>query len=139
MTKKSYYLAPFSSRRLDLSQLLRNIDLKTQEPLCQQKMLLLLACFPIGKILQFSQKGLQCVLSICRKCVCKREAINNARLIEILVSLSFEQDCQHSLGSLKQEEKTHRDRGKIHLVSDIFLKLFKYETKSYQATSFQLL
>lgn len=70
----------------------------------------------------------------------RQTAINKAGLIDILEPCAFRLILPTLLRQPSAAvQSTQRWEGEIYLASDIFLKLFKYETKSYQATSFQLL
>lgn len=130
--------APFSSWLLDLTQLLRNRDLKTAEaPLPTRDAISVLSPW---KDSPTPWKALGYYLSIYREAVCKGAAINHAANRNPGASKPSQRCCQHSRGRLMQEEIGKRTEiGKIYLISDTFLKLFKHETTSYQATSFQLL
>lgn len=98
--------APFPSRLLALSQLLMNEDLKTAEAPLPAKNASALSFLPLGMILQLPWKGFQCFLCICRKCVCREQQLTNEANRD-LASATSPAYCQHSLGSLMQEEKTH--------------------------------
>lgn len=139
MTKNWCHQLLFSPRLLDLSQLLMNKDLKTSEGPVPTKYAI--SVFSPWKDSPIPLKGAPLLSQHLQGGCLQRRSNEQCRVNRHAGALKpCEWCCQHSWGSLIQEETgKHAEIGKIYLISNTFLKMFKYETKSYHPTSFQLL